>query len=614
MTTTTTQTYSTTTSTIPCDPGVLANSIQTTNNITSLLLLNNNDNKNPKLIKKPQLLHHKQTITYTTLLLAITSYLVRKGMIQQHQNNKILSLIAIYVYIRTRNGYRGFVRTIQRDKADYYAFPIVGQIGAMISPLFHGTVQSSIDIVTQTGFKSRNVRFLGGNTIQLLNIQDREYVLKTNFTNYTKNINGSNVGFQENLLEVAGQGIFAVDGESWSIQRTVASHMFVGELRIKMNQSFTNHGKELVHWLRQFNASSNNNTNNEIKFLDVQDAMASLTFETICDIAFGIDSVGAMEMFFNQGQKLDFLQRFDRAQLAVIRRFIVPSMIWKWERHLGIGVEGQLKKDVTIMKEYVTKIVQQHIQDFNDNSGDNHNTSKNKDLLTLYLEYARDHNRPDIATEEYLIDTTFNFAIAGRDTTSCSLTNLIRYLTENPRVVNEMRREFLAVVGPSSSSSPVQWEHVGKLRYCCAVFNEVMRLRPPVANNIRFANTTDVLPSGIVVPAGSRVQIPNAAIGRDPHLWNNPNEFIPERWLVDPNRQGQRTIKRVHEYVHPLFNAGLRICLGKDMARLETLNIAKTLLEEFDFIELPGQSEKTVSGPVQFFEHGYLVGFRERVQ
>jgi cytochrome P450 len=43
----------------------------------------------------------------------------------------------------------------------------------------------------------------------------------------------------------------------------------------------------------------------------------------------------------------------------------------------------------------------------------------------------------------------------------------------------------------------------------------------------------------------------------------------------------------------PVFWAGPRLCLGKDMARLEVINVAQTLLQSYHFEVLP-HSEQTV--------------------
>jgi len=111
-----------------------------------------------------------------------------------------------------------------------------------------------------------------------------------------------------------------------------------------------------------------------------------------------------------------------------------------------------------------------------------------------------------------------------------------------------MLEELDAVVGKGNA---VSWDHVRELRYCGAVMNEVLRLYPPVAGDSRTVVNDDVMPSGLKVFSGQRVSILNSAIGRDPHLWDEPDKFLPERWL----QEGKPT-RRPDEYIFPVFWGG----------------------------------------------------------
>ena len=165
-------------------------------------------------------------------------------------------------------------------------------------------------------------------------------------------------------------------------------------------------------------------------------------------------------------------------------------------------------------------------------------------------------------------------------------------------VKEKMLEELDQVVGRGND---LKWEHVRELRYCGATFNEVLRMYPPVGSDLRTALQDDSLPSGIKVFAGQNVGIPNVAIGRDPNLWEDPDDFNPERWL-----QEDKPTRRVCEFTHPVFWGGPRLCLGKDMARLEVLAITYKILQHYDVEVLPHR-EKMINAPVQFYEDGLPV-------
>jgi len=65
-----------------------------------------------------------------------------------------------------------------------------------------------------------------------------------------------------------------------------------------MESSFTSHGVKLVELLKPKMESK--------AVIDFQEAMANLTFETICDIAFGVDPGSVGFRWFVVGRGLDF--------------------------------------------------------------------------------------------------------------------------------------------------------------------------------------------------------------------------------------------------------------------------------------------------------------------
>jgi len=246
------------------------------------------------------------------------------------------------------------------------------------------------------------------------------------------------------------------------------------------------------------------------------------------------------------------------------------------------------------MNDYVVKIVQERKQS---------NYEEKDDLLSLYVKTAIANKKSYMMEEGYLVDTILNFMIAGRDTTACTLTNMFKFISLHPEVEQKMLEELDRVVGRENN---VTWDNIRELRYCGACFNECIRMYPPVPGDGRAAINDDVLPSGIHIKAGSQVILPIFSIGRDPHLFNDPNKFIPERWLEE-----DKPTRRPDEYVLPVFWGGPRLCLGKDMARLEALSITYTVLKKYR-VKVLRESEHFVTGPVMFYADGLPVTLQNR--
>ena len=192
--------------------------------------------------------------------------------------------------------------------------------------------------------------------------------------------------------------------------------------------------------------------------------------------------------------------------------------------------------------------------------------------------------------------------VAGRDTTSCLNTNLFKYLATNEDAQKKLIQE---IKEQNVSSSFLSLEMSKKLPYASAVVNESLRMLPPVSDDFRFCQQDEVLPSGIKVKAGMQVFMPILGIGRDPHLFNNPDDFIPDIWL--PARTEEGEIRRPDEYTCPFFWGGPRLCLGHAMARFETITFITKVVPEFKVTPVPNQNEDLVTGPISFYQEGMKV-------
>jgi cytochrome P450 len=72
-------------------------------------------------------------------------------------------------------------------------------------------------------------------------------------------------------------------------------------------------------------------------------------------------------------------------------------------------------------------------------------------------------------------------------------------------------------------------------------------------------------------------------------LYDDPEVVRPERWIP---------FKNPSPYEFPVFQAGPRICLGMNMAILETKILVIRLLQEFNFTLQPGEAEKIICSPM----------------
>ncbi|GJN06987.1 hypothetical protein PR202_ga24771 [Eleusine coracana subsp. coracana] len=104
-------------------------------------------------------------------------------------------------------------------------------------------------------------------------------------------------------------------------------------------------------------------------------------------------------------------------------------------------------------------------------------------------------------------------------------------------------------------------------------------------------------------------------MGRMPGIWGPDHDaFRPERWLTGP--AGAFVPESLYKY--PVFQAGLRVCLGKELAITEMKAVGVAVVREFD-VEVVGDSgcaackPKFVSGLTASISGGLPVRIRRVV-
>ncbi|MFZ9987099.1 MAG: cytochrome P450 [Candidatus Nanopelagicales bacterium] len=174
-------------------------------------------------------------------------------------------------------------------------------------------------------------------------------------------------------------------------------------------------------------------------------------------------------------------------------------------------------------------------------------------------------------------DELVAFLVAGHETTASALTWVLWLLAGDLDIQAEVARELGDVLGDRGPS----YADLDRLPWTRAVFDEAMRLYPPVWLVSRQAREGDVL-AGREIPAGSLIIMTPYIAQRDPMLWDEPADFHPRRFL-DGHRRGA-----TGDAVFWPFGLGPRMCIGRDFAYVEGMTVLAVLLRQLEFTRLPG--------------------------
>lgn len=397
-------------------------------------------------------------------------------------------------------------------------------------------------------------------TVVTANPANVEHILKGNFGNYPKG-----KPFTDILGDLLGTGIFNVDGELWYAQRKLVSHEFSARaLRELEFAVLEDEARERLVPALGLAASRGD-------AVDIQDLLRRFSFDVICRVSLGVDP-GCLDPALPAAPRL--AAAFDAAAGIIARRGAAPvAAVWKAKRALGLGSERRLREEIAVIHEAVMDLI--HIRKKEravqvNGGGD----GRRSDLLSRMIECGY----PD----EAIRDMVISFIMAGRDTTSSALTWFFWLLTRHRDVEREVMRE-VAGQGQQSQAAGGQ----GRMRVLHAALCETMRLYPPVAWDSKHAAAGDVLPDGTRVERGDRVTYFQYGMGRMESIWGaDAAEFSLRRWLsLAPPAEAAGAaahVAGVSPFKYPVFQAGPRTCLGKEMAFVQMKFVASTVLRRFE--------------------------------
>ncbi len=175
--------------------------------------------------------------------------------------------------------------------------------------------------------------------------------------------------------------------------------------------------------------------------------------------------------------------------------------------------------------------------------------------------------------QQMLCAETIGIIFAGTDTTAHTLSFTVGALGINPRVYQLAQQEVDQVwqlYGGINSKS------LKELTYLQGIIKESMRLYPVSNGSTACVTTRDTVIDGVDIPEGTSINWSLLAAGRDPEEYQMPDEFLPERWFKDQQRDAQPLTILV-------FGSGPHRCLGESLAMLEATVMLALLLRYFNW-------------------------------
>lgn len=249
----------------------------------------------------------------------------------------------------------------------------------------------------------------------------------------------------------------------------------------------------------------------------------------------------------------DFWPELDRLWDAVMAtvRFISPGLWIIWQDAPRPGYKARLAQMDAYLYDLIRKRRAQAV--------------RTGDMLDLLIDAGLD--------DALIRDQLLTMVIAGHDTSTSLLSWAMYLLGSHPDAMAKLHEEVDEVFG---DAAPHEGQ-LGLLRYTAAVTDEALRLYPPAHLGSRLA-AVDLEYAGYRIPAGTRVVYSIYLTQRHKAHWQQPNEFIPERFMGE---------KRPEPYTWLPFGGGPRTCIGMAFGQMEAKVVLARVFQQFAFNLIP---------------------------
>ncbi len=359
-----------------------------------------------------------------------------------------------------------------------------------------------------------------------------EYVLQTNSRNYPKSKN------YDILKSSTGNGLFVSDGEHWLRQRRLAQPIFHQQRIASFCETMTDSTAEmLARWEKLAEAG---------EAFDLMPELMRLTLSIVGKSLLNTDLGSAASVF---GDAFETVREFTVKRLMALVK--IPDAV-------PTPLNLRFRRAIKSVDEIVYRLISERRK----------SPAEFDDLLAMLM-WAQDAETGASMNDVQLRDEVMTLIGAGYETTTQALGWTFYLLGKNPEKEAKLRGEIENVLAGETPT----FEDLPRLAYTRQVFQEAMRLYPPVWAFSRVAARADEI-GGFFVPAKSEVLLMPFITHRHTEFWDAPDEFEPERFSAENSASRPK-------FAYFPFGGGARQCIGNHFAQMEAQIIIAMVLQKF---------------------------------
>ncbi|KAF8965813.1 cytochrome P450, partial [Flammula alnicola] len=277
----------------------------------------------------------------------------------------------------------------------------------------------------------------------------------------------------------------------------------------------------------------------------------------------------------SSGDQMPFTEAISIAAENLIPRIALPQ----WAYRLPIQSLRRIDLAWSTFDKYVEDCIQTYRSD---NSADGLAAGPGGEFLRRLVASSEGEGRYTLSDKEVLANL-FIMMFSGHETTASVISATLALLAVNQENQENVFAEIQPLV---SEDGKIAFDEIAQLPYITACFQESLRLYPaPLMLPREMLQDTPVHvmrpkeETRLVLKKGTRIIFEMCSIFRNPHVFDDPHTFKPERWLGVP------------ETDVALFGAGPRTCVGRKFAYSEGVSFLAHLLHDWKIEPHIGKGE-----------------------
>ncbi|KAL2893269.1 hypothetical protein RDABS01_009178 [Bienertia sinuspersici] len=370
----------------------------------------------------------------------------------------------------------------------------------------------------------------------------------------------------------SGDVALAPMGPKWKRMRRICMEHLLTTKRLEL---FASHRADEAHHLVQ-DVLARAQTNKPVNLREVLGAfsMNNVTRMLLGKQYFGAGTAGPQEA-------LEFMhithELFRLLGLIYLGDYLP---FWRWID--PYGCEKKMREVEKRVDDFHNKIIEEHrkVRKSNDDG--------EMDFVDVLLSLPGEHGNKhmdDVEVKALIQD----MIAAATDTSAVTNEWAMAEVIKHPRVLHKIQQELDTIVGPNRLVIESDLPHLNYLR---CVVRETFRMHPAGPFLIPHESLRPTTINGYDIPTGTRVFINTHGLGRNPMVWDNVDEFYPERhWPLDGSRV---EISHGSDFKILPFSAGKRRCPGAPLGVVFVLMGLARLFHAFDWLPPDGMKASEI--------------------